>query len=111
MEFKGKHYLASFYDCENLEKVEYLKKSLKTALECSHCTIIGSEDYVFENQGMTAVFLLSESHCSIHTYPEYRSVFIDLFTCGDTADTLLFHEELINIFQTLNVKYQILSRE
>ena len=37
---------------------------------------------------MTLVALLSESHASIHTYPEHNSCFVDLFTCG-----LSFHAE------------------
>ena len=40
----------------------------------------------FEPQGVTVLALLSESHASIHSYPERGSVFIDVFTCGKRAD-------------------------
>ncbi|UXY15183.1 adenosylmethionine decarboxylase [Chitiniphilus purpureus] len=33
-------------------------------------------------EGVTGFFLLSESHCSYHTYPENNYIAIDIFTCG-----------------------------
>ena len=36
----------------------------------------------FEPQGVTVLALLSESHASIHTYPESGDIFVDVFTCG-----------------------------
>ena len=34
-------------------------------------------------QGVTAICLLSESHISIHTWPEKGEAAVDVFTCGD----------------------------
>ena len=36
---------------------------------------------------MTLLALLSESHSSIHTWPELGYAAIDLYTCGDTTNT------------------------
>ena len=36
----------------------------------------------FVPNGVTIVVFLAEPHVSIHTYPEYQSLFIDAFTCG-----------------------------
>lgn len=33
-------------------------------------------------EGVTGFFLLSESHCAYHTYPENNYIAIDVFTCG-----------------------------
>lgn len=33
-------------------------------------------------EGVTGFFLLSESHCSYHTYPENDYIAVDIFTCG-----------------------------
>ena len=41
----------------------------------------------FEPQGVTLLALLSESHASIHTWPELSYAAIDLYTCGDTTQT------------------------
>ena len=37
--------------------------------------------------GVTVIAVLSESHLSIHTYPETGYVAVDFFTCGPTCDT------------------------
>ncbi len=33
-------------------------------------------------EGVTGFYLLSESHCSYHTYPENNYIAVDIFTCG-----------------------------
>ena len=35
--------------------------------------------------------LLSESHISIHTWPEHGYAAIDVFTCGGSAETIIAH--------------------
>ena len=36
----------------------------------------------FTPQGLTIIYLLSESHLSIHTWPETKSCAIDFYHCG-----------------------------
>ena len=36
----------------------------------------------FDPQGVTVLCLLSESHISIHTWPEEHKASADIFTCG-----------------------------
>lgn len=38
----------------------------------------------FEPQGYTALFLLSESHLAIHTFPEHKQTYIELSSCIKT---------------------------
>ena len=47
-------------------------------------TILKSDFFKFSGggEGVTGFFLLSESHCSYHTYPENSYIAIDVFTCG-----------------------------
>lgn len=35
----------------------------------------------FKPQGYTALFLLSESHFAIHTFPEHNQAYIELSSC------------------------------
>ena len=52
-------------------------------LECGFK--ICSEQYkFFEPFGFTALFLLSESHFAIHTFPEQKKTYIELSSCVDT---------------------------
>lgn len=83
--FSGKHFIVSYLKCDinALNNIASLKEALERAIISSNATILSSTDYVFDNNGYTAAYLLSESHASIHTYPEHKSCFVDLFTCGD----------------------------
>lgn len=91
-QFKGTHFLASYCECdlEALSDVEGLAAAMKEAVEQSGATILNTSHWVFPPQGLTMVFLLSESHASIHTYPEHGACFVDLFTCGEKCSAEKF---------------------
>lgn len=48
-------------------------------------TVLKYDEYQFTEGGggVTGFFLLSESHCSFHTYPENNYIALDIFTCGN----------------------------
>jgi S-adenosylmethionine decarboxylase len=50
--------------------------------ECGFC-IKGECTYIFTPQGFTALFLLSESHFAIHTFPEENKTYLELSSCVD----------------------------
>lgn len=91
-QFKGVHFLVSYCDCdrEALTNVEQLSYAMQNAVEHCGATILKSSRWVFPPHGLTMVFLLSESHASIHTYPEHGACFVDLFTCGDKCSATEF---------------------
>lgn len=49
----------------------------------SDYTVVASGKHHFDPHGLTAFWVLSESHCAIHTYPEHNYFSIDLYTCTD----------------------------
>ena len=81
----GKHYLVDVALCDAslLDDEEYLKKLLEAGASIAGATVLKTESHKFDPQGVTAFCLLSESHVSIHTWPEERRAAIDMFTCGD----------------------------
>lgn len=85
--FRGVHFLASYCDCDlqALADFENLTSAMNNAVVKSGATILESSSWVFPPNGLTMVFLLSESHASIHTYPEHGACFVDLFTCGENC--------------------------
>ena len=111
--FFGKHYLASFLGCENekLIDIEQLKKTMILGIERSGATIISDTDKIFSNNGYTALFLLSESHCSIHTYPEKNALFTDLFTCGDKCDYSEYEKIMIKYLNPTRVMSNVILRD
>lgn len=54
------------------------------AAEVANAHVLGSEVHEFapDGGGTTVLVLLAESHLSLHTWPEYGYVAVDLFTCG-----------------------------
>ncbi len=86
-EFIGRHLFASYEECnlEALLDVQRLMKAMEIGIERSGASLLTTSSHQFPNGGFTALMLLSESHSSIHTYPEHRSCFIDMFTCGMTC--------------------------
>lgn len=91
-QFRGVHFLASYCDCdmEALADVKNLISVMNDAVGECGATILESSHWVFPPNGLTMVFLLSESHASIHTYPEHGACFVDLFTCGDKCSAEKF---------------------
>jgi len=71
---------------DKLNDAEYLKEVLVEAATRSGATIVGESFIRFNPQGVTGVLVLSESHLSIHTYPEEGFAAIDCYTCGTTVD-------------------------
>jgi len=81
----GQHFLLNIYGCSSLQLNDefFLCDLIENAAESSGATVIKTISYHFLPQGVTAVSLLSESHISIHTWPERGAAAIDIFTCGD----------------------------
>ena len=81
----GKHYLLNLYGCSFvlLDDQEYLIGLLEAAASSSGATVVNTIFKKFDPQGVTVLTLLSESHISIHTWPEKGEAAVDLFTCGD----------------------------
>ncbi len=111
--FKGNHFIASYCDCdrEALSNVEALAGAMKSAVEASGATILDTSSYLFPPDGLTMVFLLSESHASIHTYPEHGACFVDLFTCGQKCSAEKFDQALQAYLQPQSVSQQTLIRD
>ena len=111
-EFKGVHFLASYCDCDNgaLSDLSKLETVMHEAAIASGATILGSVSHIFPPDGLTLVILLSESHASIHTYPEHGSCFVDLFTCGNRCSAEVFDEVLTSYLKPQSVNKKILVR-
>ena len=111
-EFAGKHFLASYLDCDPraLKDVDALIAAMDKAVEASGATILDSNAYRFSPEAVTVVYLLSESHASIHTYPEYGACFIDLFTCGETCTSEKFDQTLREYLKPKQVDARLFLR-
>ncbi|CAL6052602.1 polyamine_aminopropyltransferase [Hexamita inflata] len=78
----GNHIIAEFIGCSNLNNYHELKSILTKSALAASATILSVKTHQFQPFGMTGVAVLSESHISIHTWPEYGYASVDIYTCG-----------------------------
>lgn len=72
---------------------ESLKKDFEDLLIKSGFGILGFMEHHFEPQGYTGLWLLSESHFAIHTFPEESKTYVELSSCN----TEMYDDFLINL--------------
>lgn len=112
-EFFGRHMVAQYYGCnvDALNDVKRLADVMKKATALSGAQILDSVDYSFEPNGFTMILLLSESHASIHTYPEHKACFIDFFTCGHHCSAEKFEAMLRTYLKPEHVLSEVKERK
>lgn len=110
--FCGTHILGEFYGVSSalLCDSKFLSKHLRKGIKASGATLCSMQVKEFETGGLTILALLSESHASIHTYPEFSSLFFDAFTCGETCNPHRIVENLIEALQPKNYVFKELKR-
>jgi S-adenosylmethionine decarboxylase len=64
----------------------------------------------FQPQGMTAVWVLSESHFTLHTYPEIGYVSVDCYTCGNEGNPEAAIDHLLGLLSVRRSSRRSLSR-
>ena len=87
----GRHVAVDTWGVEfdKLNDAEWLESQLVDAAEACGATVLSVQSKQFEPQGATVLVMLSESHLSIHTYPEKGFAALDCYTCGETVDPQL----------------------
>tara|TARA_B100000700_G_C15063546_1_gene867798 strand:- start:12766 stop:13119 length:354 start_codon:yes stop_codon:yes gene_type:complete len=78
--------------------VELFKQSIKH----SNLNIVDEKIHDFGGAA-TGVFILSESHATIHEYPEHNYVTVDIYTCGKEGDPLsaIKHfKSILNVYKS-----------
>lgn len=84
---------------ERLNSAEFLKNHMVEAAEACGATVLSVQAQQFEPQGATVLVMLSESHISIHTYPERGFAALDCYTCGETVDPQIAIDYMVSVLQ------------
>ncbi|MEM2927140.1 MAG: adenosylmethionine decarboxylase [Candidatus Bathyarchaeia archaeon] len=108
----GIHIIAEFrgVDPRKISKVEDLRIVLDRVVAKSGLHVVSSSFHQFKPYGVSAIYLLSESHLSVHTWPEYGYMALDIFTCGDDGPSLKAFDLLIEEFQPKSVEKRVIRR-
>lgn len=108
----GRHIAMDLRDVSfsKLNDVAFLKEVMLEAAHRCGATVVGESFVQFSPQGVTGVLVLSESHLSIHTYPEEGFAAIDCYTCGYTVDPEIACEFMKAMLGGRVVGYRALRR-
>lgn len=106
------HIIADFCDCpiELLETGVTGERLLAETVAESGLNCVLIRHHQFTPCGYTAAALLTESHITLHSWPEHFSVQIDIFTCGSHAKARKAYEVLKRLFSPGKVSEKILCR-
>lgn len=66
----------------NITHEKKLKKYICNILNQSNFKIFNYCEHFFNPMGYTAIWLLGESHCAIHTFPEENKTYLELSSCS-----------------------------
>jgi S-adenosylmethionine decarboxylase len=88
MNILGRHILAEIYGCDAaiLNNCELIEKFMVEAALEAGAEIREVTFHKFSPQGVSGVVVISESHLSIHTWPELGYAAVDVFTCGERVN-------------------------
>jgi len=98
-------------DATLLDDEDFIKESMRQAAEAANATLLHMVSHKFEPQGVTAIALLSESHISIHTWPEHGYAAIDAFTCGEHTNPEAACRSLRESLKATAGSMELLSRK
>ena len=84
MKCLGIHILAEMYQCSTpmLDDLDFILDIFTEAIKMCRCNILNIYCHKFDPDGISINITLSESHATIHTWPEYGYAAVDIFSCG-----------------------------
>jgi len=91
----GKHMICDIRGIKNqvlLHDITRIKEVLDMICEKYDYTILNKIEHQFEPEGLTILYLLSESHISIHTFPEKNYLALDIYTCREYVNNDVYLE-------------------
>jgi S-adenosylmethionine decarboxylase len=81
--FAGTHLLVDVINGTRLDDIGHIETTFRKCIEVSGATLLHIHLHHFTpNGGVSGVAVLSESHISIHSWPEYGYAALDIFMCG-----------------------------
>lgn len=82
--FAGTHLLIDVFGGKRLDDLEHIERTLKRCVEVSGATLRHVHLHnTGPTGGVTGVAVLSESHISVHSWPEANYAAFDVFMSGD----------------------------
>jgi S-adenosylmethionine decarboxylase len=112
MKSLGNHLLVEMYDCDTaiINNHEMVEAILVEAAKAAGANVVNQVFHKFNPHGVSGVVVISESHLSIHTWPEFGYCAIDVFTCGDTINNMKAVNHMKQMFRSKSVSVMEMKR-
>ena len=109
---KGLHILIDFFGCDphKVNSSKFWTEVLSGAAQAANMEVLHTHFHEFKPQGVTGFLLLSTSHISVHSWPEYNYVACDIFSCSDDVNTDKAADFLIKTVESTRKKIQKIKR-
>jgi len=84
-------------------------EAIKQIIE-KNLTVVNRVEHRFDPHGDTIVFILAESHFSIHTYPENNYISMDIYICNMSTNLEKILEEIKSVVPFTKTETKIVLR-
>ncbi len=108
----GYHLMMELFGCdpEKINSRKFLHLLVKNAVKQAGLTNLGSRFHQFDPQGVTGFTLLAQSHISLHTWPEYGYLVLDIFTCGDQKQADSLADQFLKRLRPARINRQVVRK-
>ena len=87
--YAGNHLIIDLFGAKHLDDIDHVKHTLENCVDKAGASLLHIHLHHFTpNGGVSGVAVLSESHISIHSWPEADYAALDVFMCGDARPEL-----------------------
>ena len=105
----GEHAIIDLVGLDAEPEPDTVLLALKSIADASKTKILNYICHDFEPHGQTGLCLMSTSHMSFHTWPEYRHISFDFFSCGKISPEIAV-DVLNDIFHPEKIWVQLIRR-
>lgn len=108
----GRHIVVELSHCapELLSDLDGVRAAMVKAAHVAGAEVREVAFHRFSPRGVSGVVVISESHLSVHTWPELGYAAIDVYTCGAHTDPLAACDYLATVLEAQSVTSTIVER-
>ena len=109
METRGSHVTCDAWLVETIGRGKIIA-AMNHGVKIGGLHVVGDVEKDFGGGAFTAVMLLSESHMSVHYYPERAFLSIDCYTCGTEGHPLKAISAMLEAFDVTEARIRVFER-
>lgn len=111
MPLEAKQLIVDLYGCRcsRFDDMDYIKEVIHKVCSRIHADIVEECYHKFTPIGISAAAIITTSHLSIHTWPEYGYAAVDIFSCREEIPGEIC-QVLTELFEADDTKTRLITR-